>query len=206
MVLDPVHIGLSVVAILLAFVVHEYAHGYVAYRLGDPTPKYEGRLSLNPLIHLDPIGSLVMLSSMIVSNGQVVIGWAKPVQFDTENLRHEFLDAAVIAAAGPVSNVLLAFLCGLPSLLGLVDPRFVLPLVAANLGLGMFNLLPVPPLDGWKVLQGLLPRSLARSMRGAEARAGMVPLFVLLAVFWIFGDLFLSPLFAFLLKLFTGQS
>lgn len=205
---DPVNILIVIISILVAFVVHEFAHGYAAYSLGDPTPKYEGRLTLNPITHLDPIGSAVMLASMLVSGGNLVVGWAKPVQFDSDNLKNPFFDGALIAAAGPISNFVLAFLAGLPCLAGLVDQatalKLLVPFIAANLGLGLFNLIPVPPLDGWKVAQGFLPRSVGREMRSAENRFGMYPLFGLLIVFWVFGDLFLGPAFVFLLKLFTG--
>jgi len=207
-VFDPLYILMAAVSILVAFVVHEWAHGYTAYSLGDPTPKYEGRLTLNPLVHIDPIGAAVMLGSMVLSGGTLVVGWAKPVQFDSDNLKNPFFDGAVIAAAGPVSNFVLAFLFGLPLLAHLAPPAvagFLIPFVAANLGLGLFNLIPCPPLDGWKVCQGFLPRGVAHEMKSAENRFGMVPLFVLLAVFWLFGDLFLGPIFQFLLRLFTGQ-
>lgn len=205
---DPLFIGLAFVAILLAFAVHEWAHGLMAYQLGDPTPKYEGRLTPNPIVHLDPFGAAVMGITMVMSGGKLVMGWAKPVQFDPNNLKNEIFDGGVIALAGPLSNFVLAFLCGLPLLLGAVTGGVLqlalFLLVSANLGMGLFNCIPIPPLDGWKIVQIVLPSELAWKMQTAEAKAGMWPLFALLLVFFVAGDLFLKPLFATLLYLFTG--
>lgn len=199
--------GLSLVAILIAFSLHEWAHGLMAYQLGDPTPKYEGRLTPNPLVHLDPIGALVVLVTMVASHGGMVMGWAKPVQFDPDNLKNDTLDGGVIALAGPLTNFVLAFLGGLPLPLGLVGQGvlglFLYLFVAANLGLGIFNCIPVPPLDGWKIVQIVVPHDVARTMQSWETRAGMWPLFGLLGVFWALGRYDpLYPIFNFFMNLF----
>ncbi|NPA49323.1 MAG: site-2 protease family protein [Thermodesulfobacteria bacterium] len=161
------------VPLLAAVTVHELAHGLVAYRLGDPTPKMAGRLTLNPLKHLDLFGTLAFILTQ-------TIGWAKPVPVNPRNLRSPRRDMVWIALAGPAANFLLAALCGLLlrnlklllwplSLLGHEAVQFfgkplllMLALgVQLNVGLAIFNLLPIPPLDGSKVLAGLLPRKLA---------------------------------------------
>jgi Zn-dependent protease len=148
-------------ALLLAVTVHELAHGLVADRLGDPTARLQGRLTLNPIPHIDPLGALAFIIAGF--------GWAKPVPVNAYNLRHPIRDMALIAAAGPVSNFALAF-AGILAF-RLLQPMTVLPaviepLVAVlsyvflyNLGLGVFNLIPLPPLDGGHFLPYFLPRT-----------------------------------------------
>lgn len=140
--------------LVLGFVLHELAHGYVAYSLGDPSPKYLGRLSLNPVRHIDPVGFLLLLT--------VGFGWAKPVQVNPMNFADPRRGMALVAAAGPLANFLLAllFLVSLQvvqvaeaSALG----RMLLVGAWINVALGVFNLLPLPPLDGSKVLGGIVP-------------------------------------------------
>ncbi len=153
--------------ILIALSVHELMHGYAAYRLGDPTAKYMGRLSLNPLRHIDPIG---FLSLMIFH-----IGWAKPVSVDPRYFKKPKRDMALTALAGPLSNFVLAFLFSFVyvlcvrigyqfSLMGTVSVTpydvFLMMMsymITINLGLGVFNLIPIPPLDGSKILYAFLP-------------------------------------------------
>jgi Zn-dependent protease len=160
-------ISLLAVPVLLAVTVHEVAHGWVAYRLGDPTAKLAGRLTLNPLKHLDPVGTLAFIITRMV-------GWAKPVPINPANLRRPRQDMVWVAAAGPAANVLLAVgfallyhLAG-RLLAGVAPEAIVVPLlliaqtgVYVNVGLAIFNILPVPPLDGGNIALGLLPRDLA---------------------------------------------
>lgn len=151
---------LKVPALLLAVTVHELAHGLVADRLGDPTARLQGRLTLNPLPHIDPIGALAFVLAGF--------GWAKPVPVNAANLRHPLRDMAWVAGAGPLSNFLVAFLALVAyRLLRLtVDAPFIMePLRGIlsyvylfNLGLGIFNLIPLPPLDGGHFLPYFLPR------------------------------------------------
>jgi len=152
---------IMIVPVLGAVTVHEYAHGWVADRLGDPTPRLLGRLTLNPIKHLDPLGTLVFFLTR-------TIGWARPVPVNPFNFPDPRKGMALVALAGPASNVSLAILCALAyrglSLSGL-GGGFFLPLllmlkvgVVVNLGLAIFNLLPVPPLDGGRILMGILPR------------------------------------------------
>ncbi|MDD4665691.1 MAG: site-2 protease family protein [Clostridia bacterium] len=147
---------ISLPAILLALSVHEFAHGYVAYKLGDPTPKYQGRLTLNPLAHLDPMGTLMLIIARF--------GWAKPVMVNPSNFRgNKEKGMLLVALAGPLSNVLVALIGGiLYNLLVKFQVQefwvlLVFYLIIIDVSLAVFNLIPVPPLDGSKILAGLLP-------------------------------------------------
>ncbi len=149
-----------IASLVVSITVHEFAHALVGYRLGDPTAKLAGRLTLDPRAHLDPIGTLALLL--------VGFGWGKPTPFDPFNLRNIKRDSALIAVAGAASNFLLAFVFALPYLVayftGKLNPTInsiyeILSIaILINLTLGVFNLIPVHPLDGFKVLAGLLPR------------------------------------------------
>lgn len=142
-------------ALLIAVDIHEFAHAWMADRLGDPTPRINGRLTLNPLAHLDPIGTLMLLWTRF--------GWGKPVPIDDYNLENPRRDSALIALAGPASNLILAtFLSLAAKLLGLpLISLFITPLIILNISLAIFNLLPIPPLDGSKILLGILSSDLA---------------------------------------------
>ncbi len=148
------------VALMLAAPVHEFAHAYVADRLGDPTPRSQGRLTLNPLVHLDPIGSLLLLI--------FGFGWAKPVQINPANFSDWRRDTITVAAAGPLANITLMFLLGVPYKVGLLEAhepfsQILLFAISINAMLAIFNLIPIPPLDGSKILVGLLSPTLALS-------------------------------------------
>ena len=172
---------LRIPAIILALTVHEVSHGFAAYKLGDTTAKYDGRLSFNPLKHLDPIGFLCLLVADF--------GWAKPVMVNPYNLRHPKQDMALISFAGPFSNFLFAFVVMLifyplaaTGVANGVVMNYVLSLLIAlfstNIGLGIFNLLPIPPLDGSKVFGVFLPEALY--YRFTNFRYGFVVLIILI--------------------------
>lgn len=175
--LNPAILPYLAVALIVAATVHEFAHAYVADRLGDPTPRAMGRLTLNPLAHLDPIGSLMILL--------VGFGWAKPVQINPANFADWRRDSILVALAGPLANVTLVFLLGLPLKLGAVETTG--DVLAGLLGwslqinamLAVFNLVPIPPLDGSRVLVGLLPGSMAISYARIE-RFGFLILLALI--------------------------
>lgn len=145
-----------VVALLITLTVHEASHALVAYYLGDPTAKMQGRLTLNPIAHLDPIGSLIFLLTQR-------IGWGKPVPVNSANFKHPVRDSALTALAGPVSNFILAFVVALPwKYLGQYLPDYVLLIFQmtfhVSIFLGIFNLFPFPPLDGSKIVGLIVPR------------------------------------------------
>ncbi|HEX9820105.1 MAG TPA: site-2 protease family protein [Methylomirabilota bacterium] len=161
---------LKVPALLLAVTVHELAHGWVADRLGDPTARLHGRLTLNPLPHLDPLGAL----AFVVAG----FGWAKPVPVNAANLRNPARDMLLVGAAGPLANFALAFVglvalvlsrrAGLPDLVAEPVAGIVLWVFQFNLALGIFNLIPLPPLDGGHFLPYVLPRAAGDLIRRLE--------------------------------------
>jgi Zn-dependent protease len=185
-VTDPVLIVFVLIALVLAFTVHEYAHAWMCFELGDPTAKYEGRLTLNPLVHVEwLIVGLIVLTFIMIG---VPFGWGKPVQYDSDNFRRPFRDGALVAFAGPLANFVFVAVLLVPLLLMPDVPYlrlFLGVLCGVNLSLGMFNLIPCPPLDGWKILQAFVPRSTARDMQRMEVKAGMTALLVLIIVFLV---------------------
>jgi Zn-dependent protease len=185
---------LAVIPAVLAITLHEAAHGYAALALGDDTARLAGRLSLNPLRHVDRFGTILLpgflLISQLLTIGHVsfMFGWAKPVPVGAWKFRHPRQGMAVVAAAGPAMNFLLAWLGAL--LLHVIDllppealeigEEFIYYFILSNLVLGLFNLLPIPPLDGGRIVVGVLPEAAARRWARLE-RAGIV--IVLLGVF-----------------------
>ncbi len=149
-----------IVILLMTVTIHEFSHGLVAYLLGDPTAKEQGRLTLNPLRHIDFFWTILFPALLFISTGgKFAIGMAKPVPVDFSRLNRPKTDMIWVGLAGPASNFLLAAF--LSSLFHLSGNIFLLFAVYVNLGLGMFNLIPIPPLDGSRVLGGLLPRNWA---------------------------------------------
>ena len=183
-------------------ILHEYMHGFVADKLGDPTARYAGRLTLDPRVHIDPIGSILLpLGLFLMSGGKFMFAYAKPVPYNAYNLKNQKWGPVAVAVAGPLSNFLLAFIFGLLiQFLPLSSLSSSLSLIVyANVLLGVFNLVPIPPLDGSKVLLAVLPDSM-HSVRVLLEKYG----FVLLILFMLFFYQFLTPLIGFLFELFTG--
>lgn len=191
------------IALIIAITIHEFSHAFAAEHLGDPTPRLMGRLTLNPLAHLDPLGTLLMLFTRF--------GWGKPVQFDPFNLKDPRKDAALISLAGPVSNLLLAAVLALvlrfvpTSIFSLLSSVF-LPVIFMNVGLAVFNLIPIHPLDGFKVIGGILPESLARDWYQLE-NYGMFLLIMILLPFGSFSlvQTIIMPPINFILKILLGS-
>ena len=164
----PQLVSVLLLPVLFAIIVHEVAHGWVAKHLGDPTAERLGRLTLNPIKHIDPLGTILVPALLLLLRTGFVFGWAKPVPVTWSNLRHPKRDMAIVAAAGPAANLLMAVGWGLIARLGsLLSTQYGYigqPLVFMGLGgifanvlLMAFNLLPLPPLDGGRVAVGLLP-------------------------------------------------
>ena len=193
--------------LLMSVVIHEFAHGWMAFRLGDSTAKDEGRLTLNPLKHLDFWGSfLVPLMIFVFSGGRAIFGWAKPVPFNPYNLRDQRWGVAKIAAAGPAANLLVALVFGL--VLRFTPAEILIPaglvqifslIVFLNILLAIFNLIPLPPLDGSKVLFAFLPHSW-ENIRIFLERYGML----LLLLFIFFAFQWILPLVFLIYKIIVG--
>jgi Zn-dependent protease len=189
--------SLIIFAVLLfSLTVHEMAHAVTADWLGDPTARRLGRISLNPAVHIDPVGTIMLPLLGLVAGG-FVFGWAKPVPVNPANLKNHRQDFLVIAAAGPASNILMAVAASM--LLGLVPgglgasegmagvmATFGFAMVQLNLLLAVFNMLPIPPLDGGNVLAGILPEALAASYDRLVRPYGFVILIVLMATGWLY--------------------
>lgn len=170
-------IAIWLVPLVIAIVFHEVAHGLVARRLGDPTAEQRGRLTFNPIKHVDPFGTVILPMILAISHAGAIFGWAKPVPVDYARLRNPRRDMILVALAGPGMNLLLAFagaliLTATLALSGGAEEgagRFIalnaLNFVYINIFLGIFNLLPVPPFDGGHVVEGLLPPALGQQFR-----------------------------------------
>lgn len=175
--------ALVILILIPSIIVHEVSHGFVANRLGDPTARNAGRLTLNPLPHVDPFGS-VLLPGMLALAGAPIFGWAKPVPVQPGHFSNPTQHMAVTAVAGPISNVVLAALLArlvFPSLTG-VPEEIVLWFIFLNLLLAVFNMLPIPPLDGSRLLPLVLPEQ-GRALYRQFEQFGFIVLFVLLFLF-----------------------
>lgn len=197
------------IILIMSIIIHEISHGYAALALGDPTAKYSGRLTLNPASHLDPIGSFFVPLLGILLGG-VVIGWAKPVPFNPYNLKNQRWGEALVAAAGPISNVLIATVFSIfvrvvsaGGVMGHTEATFMavaVYVVLINVNLAIFNLMPIPPLDGSKIIFSVLP------YRWQKVRFFLENLnLVFVLVFAIFFWQFLSPLVNWVFSLLVGQ-
>jgi Zn-dependent protease len=170
-------IAVWIVPLVIAIVFHEVAHGLVAKRLGDPTAEQAGRLTFNPIRHVDPFGTIILPLILAVTHAGAIFGWAKPVPVNYSRLSHPRRDMVLVALAGPGMNLLLALVGAIvlaatlalssnpKSLATALIAANALNFVLINIFLGVFNLLPVPPFDGGHVVEGLLPRSLAGGFR-----------------------------------------
>jgi len=190
---------ISFIALIIAITIHEFSHALVADRLGDPTPRSQGRLSLNPLKHLDPIGTVMMLVARF--------GWGKPVPIDPYNFSHPKRDELFVALAGPVSNLILASFLAIVYRFFPVSIIFVIAII--NIYLAIFNLLPIPPLDGSKIFLNLLPQE--KSVEWAEAFDRYGSFLLIALIFLPIGgsnivSLVISPIVNFILGLlFSGS-
>lgn len=153
---------LSLCIFFFAVIIHEYAHGWTAWKLGDSTARFMGRLTLNPLAHIDPIGTIFLPLLLLMTHSPVLFGWAKPVPVDFFNLNNPKKDMVWVGLAGPAANILFAIALSLLLKIPLFTANHLIlsvltSAIMANLVLAVFNLLPIPPLDGSRVIMGLLP-------------------------------------------------
>lgn len=204
----------QVIVLIFLTIVHEVSHGLMAYRLGDDTAKQAGRLTLNPLKHLELFGSFLVPLLFIIMRSPFILGWAKPVPFNPYNLRNPKRDGALIAAAGPISNFLLAIFFGLivRSMAGLPavasSPMLANMLMLLNVVifvsvlLGVFNLIPIPPFDGSRIVFAFLSGEAARFWLRLEQYG------TLLVILFLFGGLldFIYPVVLFLYRLIAGPA
>jgi len=195
-------IAIWLIPAVFAIVVHEYAHGWVAMKLGDTTARDAGRLSLNPLQHVDPVGTLLVPGLLLLLKVPFVFGWAKPVPVNFSRLRHLRLGTFLVALAGPVANVFMALgwwgvyrmVAGGQGIVSVVLELMAVAGMAVNVALILFNLVPLPPLDGGRIVGSLLPDVLARPYMKLEPYGIFILLFLIAT--GAFSHVF-EPLFAF---------
>jgi Zn-dependent protease len=197
----------SLIVLLFLVVIHEVSHGYAALYLGDKTAEYEGRLTLNPLKHIDMVGTIILPALSLLLPGSLLFGWAKPVPFNPYNLRNRRWGEAIVAVAGPLSNILLALI------FGFFVRFFLVPhgmssgpagdlcqiIVWVNITLAIFNLIPVPPLDGSKIISAVLPQKFM-AIRTKIESFGFIGVLLFLMFVWQF----FTPVIPWLFKVITG--
>jgi Zn-dependent protease len=195
---------LSIIILVFSIIVHEVAHGFMADWLGDPTARLQGRLTLNPIKHIDPVGSIIV--PLITSLSGFTFGWAKPVIYNPYNLKNKRQGEFLIALAGPASNLVIAAIFGFIIRLNFTSALEMTPfleicsyIVVINLVLAIFNLIPIPPLDGSKLLFAWLPNQYGKVRLMLEMYA---PIFILIVVFFLWG--IISPIVSYAFSLFTG--
>lgn len=186
----------------MSVVLHELSHGYVAELMGDPTPRLQGRLTLNPLKHLDPIGSFIV--PILTSIAGFTFGWAKPIEWNPYNVKNRRLGEFLISLAGPASNLIITLVFGLIIRFGIssLPQSFLIvcaQIVYINIMLAVFNLIPIPPLDGSKIFFSLLPPKLFR-VRASFEKYSIFLVLLLILFLWRFID----PIIPLLFNLITG--
>ena len=206
--MDLVTIALYLTIVVIALTIHEFCHAWAGHMLGDITAKSEGRLTLNPMAHIDPFSTLLLPAALILLGSPVVFGAAKPVPFNPYAVRYGKWGAALIAVAGPLSNLLMATVVGLYlrvfEISGITG-QFLLQFVLINLAFFVFNMIPIPPLDGSRVLYAILPSSLQDIMDQIE-RYGVIVIFVVLIMFYWLISPFIISCVTWLASLILGQN
>ncbi|MBU4217283.1 site-2 protease family protein [Candidatus Parcubacteria bacterium] len=193
----------QIIVLIFSAIFHEYMHGWMANELGDSTAKDAGRLTMNPLSHIDPVGSVLLPAVLVMTGSPFVFGWAKPVPFNPYNLSDKKYGAAKVAIAGPLGNLMIAIFFGLVlrffPIASMAMVSFMQLIVYINLLLMVFNLVPIPPMDGSKVLMPFLPYNWQVKYASLERYGMMLVLF-----FVMFGFQLIIPVIEFLFKLIVG--
>lgn len=195
----------QIAILIFSVVIHEVSHGYAALLQGDVTAKYAGRLTLNPIKHLDPIGSVFVPLILALIPGGLIFGWAKPVPYNPYNLKNKRWGEVIVAAAGPASNILIAAVFGLlirfSEVLNLPSSFVELSMVVVlmNIVLAVFNLMPIPPLDGSKILFGFFPQKTIK-IRDFFNKYSLVVLLIFIFFLWQY----LNPLIFWIVQILTG--
>lgn len=206
-----IDVVLQIFILLFSVIIHEISHGFTALCFGDKTAQYEGRLTLNPIKHLDWMGSIVLPLLLYITNAGFMIGWAKPVPYNPYNLKHRHIAEPLIAFAGPISNILVATVFGifvklLPTatflsvsmVLSLINIFAFIALV--NISLAIFNLIPIPPLDGSKILASVLPIDIRYKFLAFSEKYGLI----LIVAVVVFLPRLITPIISTLFHLITG--
>lgn len=203
--IDITYILIVIGVILFSMTLHEVMHGFMAYALGDDTAKLQGRLTLNPIKHIDPFLTLILPIVLAIS-GAPIFGGAKPVPFNPDRLRYDEWGAALVAIAGPITNLIIAFVFfGVYAMLGMPGglPGLILSTtVMVNLGFFIFNMIPLPPLDGSRVLYALAPEFIRRGMEVIE-RFGIIFIFIIVLVASSSIGVFITTVMKFFINLFS---
>ena len=201
--------ALALIILILSVIAHEVAHGYAANALGDPTARLAGRLTLNPIPHIDLMGSIIIPALLVLTGSPVFFGWAKPVPYNPFNLKSHRWGETLVALAGSATNILLAIIFGLivrfGSALGLGTAALALAgtIAFVNLFLGLFNLIPFPPLDGFTALRSALPWHLSSGFARFEAQVRSAGFFSLLLFLLVFVYVLADPFYSLVVWLFT---
>lgn len=201
--------ALTLVILILSVIAHEVAHGYAANSLGDPTARLAGRLTLNPIPHIDLMGSIILPALLIFTGSPILFGWAKPVPYNPYNLKNQRWGETLVAVAGSATNILLAVIFGLVvrfgSSYGLPATAVSLAAIIAfiNLFLGFFNLIPFPPLDGFTALRSALPWHSSARFAQFEQRVRGAGVMSLILFLLVFSFIFATPFFNFILWVFS---
>jgi Zn-dependent protease len=190
----------TIVVLIFSIILHEVAHGYAAQSLGDPTAKLAGRLTLNPISHIDPLGSILIPAMLVFTHAGIMFGWAKPVPYNPYNLKNQRWGEAIVGAAGVATNLTIAVLFALIARFtagqGMAEfASLAAVVVLVNLSLGLFNLIPIPPIDGYTILRGVLPYKASMAMARFEDRMRAGGIFTLIIVLILLTQFFSTPFY-----------
>lgn len=190
----------TIVVLIFSIILHEVAHGYAAQSLGDPTAKLAGRLTLNPISHIDPVGSVLIPALLVLTHAGVMFGWAKPVPYNPYNLKNQRWGEAIVGAAGVLTNLGVAVLFAVITRVAVANGMTEFASLAAvvvlvNLSLGLFNLIPIPPIDGYTVLRGVLPYKASMAMARFEDQMRAGGIFTLIIVLILLTQFFSTPFY-----------